>query len=332
MTANWATASQRRHTQAAHWLRQLALFFCLLFTPGWALADNRNDLTPAFALQVLVVGSENTAFNLHFIDELRRRAGPKIEVSLWSPNLAARKADEQVVVIALGRQALSAALAENPDAPLLTLMATSDQLYDVNLDVPHRSAIFHDPPLLQQALLGRLILPQASRVALLIQPGHEPRYQAVIAQLAERGFEARLFVVDGPGNLISGLSRALLFADFILGTPDDEIFNPRTIKHILLTAYRRNRIVIGPSRPFVSAGALASTYTPLSVTFDETLLYLNYYQNHGAFPAPGWPERFAIDVNRQVAQSLNVPVPSNEQLETRLRRLLHDNKGERDEE
>ncbi|MCH8498628.1 MAG: ABC transporter substrate-binding protein [Marinobacter sp.] len=310
----------------------LPLLLCLLSSPAMGSADSRNDFTPAFAMQVLVVGSENTAFNLHFIDELRRRAGPKIEVALWSPALAARKADVHVVVIALGRQAVASALAENPDAHLLALMATSDQLYDVNLDVPYRSAIFHDPPLLQQALLGRLILPQASRVALLVQPGHEPRYQSTVAQLAEKGFETRLFVVDGPGNLISGLSRALLFGDFILGTPDDEIYNPRTIKHILLTAYRRNRIVVGPSRPFVSAGALASSYTPLSVTFDETLRYLSHYQDHGAFPAPGWPERFAIDVNRQVAQSLNVPVPPNEQLETRLRRLMHENKGERDEE
>lgn len=326
------TKSSKLHSTA--WWASCVLALLLAVTSSNGIAEetpNRNLASLAFATQVLVAGSDNTALNLHFIEEMRRRGNSNIEWGLWSPGLALQD-DADKIIIALGANALSKVLATTPDAPVLVVMASSYQLQGMDLGTPHRSAIYHDPPLLRQALLGRAILPQASRVALLVRSGSEDHYQDILASLDEAGFEARLFAVEGTSNLISGLSRALLFADFILGTPDDEIYNPRTIKHILLTAYRRNRIVVGPSRPFVSAGALASTYTPLSVTLDETLGYIKHYQEHGVFPAPSWPEHFVIEVNRQVAQSLNVPVPPIEQLEARLQRLVYENKGQRDEE
>ena len=99
------------------------------------------------------------------------------------------------------------------------------------------------------------------------------------------------------------------------------VYNRATIKHILLTTYRQGRVLIGPSRAYVRAGALASTYTPIDDFAREAATLIRHWLENGVWPAPRYPEHFNIVVNRQVARSLNILVPKTDILESQLRAL-----------
>lgn len=276
---------------------------------------------PSYSTSLLIAGSGNTAFNTRFTALLEARLGPDVEVLPYTPELS--KARPGTLVLALGPQAMSRVQNQQPRPPTLALMMTEDQFSGYrNRQGAPLSALYHNPPLLHQAILGQLILPQSTRVALLVQPGQEAAFDNLFEELADYGLQARAFIVEGDDSLIATLSRALSYGDFLLAQPDSVIYNPRTIKHILLTAYRRNRIVIGPNRAFVNAGALASTYTPISTVIDEAIAALQAYKATGQLPPPAYPDTLEVEVNRQVARSLNIPLPDTAYLTERLKERI----------
>ncbi|MEX0604423.1 MAG: ABC transporter substrate-binding protein [Marinobacter sp.] len=309
----------------AYWLIRLAkLFVCvLLFSPLPALSQNASNSAYSGLpkTSILVAGSGNTAFNAHFMNLLNRGLGDSADISTYTEDRIL--ATPNALVITLGSNALSQVQQQRPRPAILALMI-SEALFAGYL---HRtgapsSAIYNHLPLLQQALLGHLILPQASRIALLARPGTEASYDSLIESLSHFDLEVRVFTVESNDVLIATLSRALTYGDFLLATPDEMIFNPRTIKHILLTTYRRNRIIIGPNRAFVGAGALASTFVPLHGVVAKVHEQLEAYSATGKLLPPAYPRNFAVEVNAQVARSLNIPVPAPDILEARLKEQL----------
>jgi len=229
----------------------------------------------------------------------------------------ARKAPS-VPVVALGPEAVTRVLQESPESPILALLVNEGFYSALNAPSERISALFYDPPLARQALLGKTILPHATRIAVLARPENALRYDNQLAPLRDAGLEAQVFVVSSDDRLIPTLVRALGYGDFLLALPDDRIYNPRTIKHILLTAYRRSRIVIGPRQAYVKAGALASTYTPLTTLVREAAGYIRTHREKGAFPPAAYPLGYAIEVNRQVARSLNILLGDDQALEQQL--------------
>src|SRR5690606_42064106 len=57
------------------------------------------------------------------------------------------------------------------------------------------------------------------------------------------------------------LSRLLDQSDVLLGLDDPLLYNPHTIKTLLLSSYGRRQALIGPAAAFVHAGSLVSTYS-----------------------------------------------------------------------
>ena len=306
------------------WLASLFVCALLLGSPPLAAQAPGNNISTSLPeTPILVAGSANTAFNAHFMNLLAREVGDSTDIAPYTEDRSLAR--PEALVITLGSRALSQVQQQRPRPPTLALMISEDQFSGYR-DRPgaDSSAVYNDLPLLQQALLGHLILPQANRIALLARPGTEAGYDSLIEALAQFSLELRVFPVDSNDTLIPTLSRALTYGDFLLAAPDEMIFNPRTIKHILLTTYRRNRIVIGPNRAFVGAGALASTYVPLHVVVTNVLEQIKAYRTTGSLLPPAYPGDFAVEVNAQVARSLNIPVPAPDILEARLKERLNE--------
>lgn len=288
----------------------------LLMTSGEALARE-----PVIYLQ----GSGNPVFNQRFTELLTEHLGPGIRLEAFSPEMSHLRPNAPIIT--LGPEALGEVVEAAPGHPLVALLVNR-QLISALLTggEPRLTALYYDPPLLRQALIGRAILPQATRVAILARPDEVVRYDRLIRELAVSGLEARVFMVSGDDVLIQALTRALSFGDFLLATPDEFLYNPHTIKHILLTTYRRNRLVIGPSQAFVRAGALASSYAPLTDYAEEAAALISHYLDTGELLPPAYPVSFDIDVNHQVARSLNIPLPDDAQLVEEVLQLLESNR------
>lgn len=224
------------------------------------------------------------------------------------------------LVIALDASTLAEVRANNNDQPIIALFSTRDAIRKAVGNDSNFSAIYSDPPLLRQAKLGQLIIPRASHVAILASPQKAGDYEELLDAIREQeGLYARVFVVSSQKTLTRDLNRALAYGDFILGTPDNRIFNRNTVKPLLLTSYRRNRLVIGPSRPFVRAGAVASTYTPAGEQVDEAVSLIKAWFSERALPEPRYPWDFRVAINHQVANSMNIPLPDAEALRESLK-------------
>lgn len=274
-----------------------------------------------FSQLVLVAGSDNAAFNIRFTELLRHQLGNDVDVIPYTES--ASQAHPQALVVSLGNRALSRVQQQSPRPPTLALMVDEGQFSNYSgREGPPLSAIYHDPPLVRQALLGHLILPHGNQVAMLVRPGQEIHYDKLINDLAIFGLKAKLFTVESEESLIASLARALTYGDYLLAISDSAIYNPRTIKHILLTAYRRNRIVIGPGRAFVRAGVLATTYTPLDDIAAAAGEHIQSFLDSGHMPPAIHPEDFGVEINQQVARSLNIPIASAAELEAQLKLLL----------
>ncbi|EDM49235.1 ABC transporter substrate-binding protein [Marinobacter algicola] len=271
--------------------------------------------------QVYLAGSGNSALNRRMLSLLEETLGSDVNIRSFHSGQTAL--DNTTPVITLGPEAFTRVRQENRDVPILALLV--DQSFISGYSERSEgsvSGILYNPPLIRQAITGQEILPHATRVAMLARPETVELYEPLVDKLPTYGLQARVFVVSSDDDLIPTLIHALNYGDFILAAPDSGIYNPRTIKHILLTAYRRNRIVIGPSQAYVKAGSLASTYTPLTEIAKLAANYIEQYRRDGQFPPPAYPDVFRIELNDQVARSLNIPLPDRQEIINSVRERL----------
>lgn len=278
------------------------LVLCLTFSRPLLGADPR-------ALPLVdVLSNDNPELTQQVVRLLQRELSTVASIRYRSePGHSQDAAGTPRVLLLLGSSALIHATRDSPPVPGIVLFMEKERFLEQRLHHPMPlTALYHDAPLVRQALLGRQILPQAKSFAVLASPGNEAGMAADLAYLASLGLQGHVFVVDSPARLMNALSRALLHGEFLLATPDTLIYNRSTIKHILLTAYRQNRVLIGPSRPYVRAGALATSYTPLEDYIAEAAEMIRETLRDKAPPAPRYPRTFRIEVNQQVARSLNI--------------------------
>jgi hypothetical protein len=282
------------------------------------------------ARNVYFAGSGNAPLDQHLVQLLKGELEPAISlIEVSDDQLATLDAGP---VITVGPAAFSRARQANRSAHILAMLVDKSFISGFAERSPGQiTGVLYDVPLIRQALTGKAILPQATKIALLATADSVELYEPLIDELPTYGMSARIFLVENNDKLIPTLVRALGYGDFLLAAPDSAIYNPRTIKHILLTAYRRNQIVIGPTQAYVKAGSLASSYAPFPEMVEMADEFLATFFETGKFPAPSYPEDFRVEVNTQVARSLNIPLPSREDIATRVDRQLTVNREASDE-
>ncbi|MEC7376666.1 MAG: ABC transporter substrate-binding protein [Pseudomonadota bacterium] len=303
------------------WRRLLMVARRALVVPLLALLAPMAAAQEPTAQTVYFAGSGNAALDQHLIQLL--------EQELPADTTLEKVSDDQLPaitsrpIVTVGPAAFTRVRQASRSAPILATLVDREFITSFAERAPGQiSAVYYDVPLIRQALTGKAILPQATKIALLATADSVELYEPLIDELPRFGLEARVFLVERPDRLIPTLVRALGYGDFLLAAPDSAIYNPRTIKHILLTAYRRNQIVIGPSQAYVKAGALASSYAPFPEMARLAGDYLAEFFESGAFPAPTYPEQYRVEINEQVARSMNIPLPGRDEIAERVNRQL----------
>ncbi|MEP3560917.1 MAG: ABC transporter substrate-binding protein [Marinobacter sp.] len=275
------------------------------------------------AQTVYFASSGNLSLDKYFIDLVVENLGPGFKVKPLPTHSPPSK--KNAPIIAIGPKAFARIYRSTPNTVMIGTFVDRQFMDKYATEQNSRiTAIYYDVPLLRQALTGKVILPQADKVAILASYVNRNSYGALIEQLSAYGLEGKVFIVADKEQLIPSVIRALSYGDFILGTPDHDIYHPRNIKHILLTAYRRNKILIGPSQAFVKAGAIASSYAPFSAIAEKTASHLIYYRENEVFPAAVYPDAYGVELNEQVARSLNIPLPERPRISEAVDELLED--------
>jgi ABC-type uncharacterized transport system substrate-binding protein len=129
-----------------------------------------------------------------------------------------------------------------------------------------------------------------------------------------------LLIHPQPRESLPSLIAKALQGDIILATPDKEIYNRSTVKSILLSSYRKRIPVIGFSRSFVTAGALAAVHsTPEQIASQIGELVQAYIQTRSFDQKQYYPDNFSVTINQQVSHSLNIKTPDSDRLEAVLK-------------
>lgn len=285
----------------------LALLFCCI------------PSVQADPLRVTMVLSEEGGAYLAFSDALRN----KLQANRFVLNT--QRFDEKLrdsdLYIAVGMKAASE-LASRDVATLNVLVPKAG--YERLLRIPAQhskphSAVFLDQPLERQVALLLAALPATRHVGVLYA-APQPELQNLRHLLADKDIRLHDQTVDATQSLNDALESILNVSEVIFVLADAEIYNPGTIRNILLTAYRKQVPLVGISQAYVKAGALCAVYTTPEQVAEQATDIVERYAESGKLPAAQYPSEFEVSVNTQVARSLEIHIKDADQLRNEIRR------------
>lgn len=183
------------------------------------------------------------------------------------------------------------------------------------------TAVYLDQPYRRQLSLAKLITPSAKSVATALGP-HSTNDRKLLQKAANAlGLELKSATLDESDNPIHKLQPLIKSADIFLSLPDKSVFNRTTAKWILYISFRQRIPLIGFSKKYVDAGALAAVYSTPSDIGKQTAEALKYYSERNRLPDPTYSKYFNVSTNKTAANSLRINIPPEDALAQRLREL-----------
>ncbi|MFZ2265991.1 MAG: ABC transporter substrate binding protein [Azonexus sp.] len=217
-------------------------------------------------------------------------------------------AEHPDLIIAVGSSALRQALARASPTPIIATLIPRLSYEKLLAESGNRnrrvSAIWLDQPPARQAIFLRHLLPGKTRIGMLLS--NETRAQAAQFRqpFANAGLSLDSEDSESDQTLLPALNSLLGRVNILFAIPDSNIYKRDNIKSILITTYRYQRPVIAFSPAFVNAGALAALYSTPAQIARQTV---DIMQSAGpTLPPPGSPNQFAILINQNVAEALNL--------------------------
>ncbi len=224
----------------------------------------------------------------------------------WVSDSAATPADVQLH-IAWQQDAYRHALASSSRAPILVL---SQQALVTGRLRSQDSALIWGAPLAQQVQLVRRLMPLAKRIGVLYREALRSDDALLLTSAASTSTGVQIVPLPVEAPLTARvIAEAAEQVDVLIASNDDSLFNRDTAKLVLLTAYRHQRVVVGPTPAFVSAGAVATQAVPKAALIAAIKARVLHWQGTGHLGESQAITRFAPVINSQVARSLGVVVP-----------------------
>lgn len=180
----------------------------------------------------------------------------------------------------------------------------------------HVAALYRDQPLARQLRLARQLFPRLQRVAIL--QGEQPLPVSHQQLRDDSGLDITVVSIRDKPDWAKSLSQLLADNDILLGLDDPQMYNSDTIHSILLTAYRHGKVLVGPGKPFVTAGGLASCYSDIDQYLQQLGDMVKIYLQTDKLPESQYPKNYQVAINQQVASSLGLTLPDEKTITTRL--------------
>lgn len=234
-------------------------------------------------------------------------------------------------LITIGYKAASTVISSNSNKPVLSLLIPKlaiNRLLQENINKEYRylySAIYIDQPIYRQAQLIHKLSDSFKTVGVIYGKNSYSRKKNISKILKNHKLHPHNITVLDRTELISETRYISENSDVLLAIPDNTIFNRRSIKGILLTTYRNQIPVIGYSKAYVKAGALAAVFSTAEniskqaieiLQKNKTFNYISATRTH--------PEYFDVAINNNVARSLNIHTIDRDY----LLQLLHNSEPE----
>ena len=275
------------------WRRGLLLACLLLAVPAWSA-------------NILLTAAEDSAGVRAFTQALaQQRPDDQVSFTPLTELPAPRDVPASTRLILLDLPGLDWRLQDTQGPPTLVLRISRLQARQRlgNTHPAKISLLWSDPPLDRQLRLIAHILPQAQRVGVLYDAGSEFLLRELIQSAKPIGLQIVPQLWDNTSDS-RPLQNLFKNSDVLLGLDDPNLYNPKTVKNLLLSSYAQQLPLVGPNAGFVRAGSLASTYSDQA----DWLAVLDHLldQPPANWPHTLYPEHFKVVGNPQVARSLGI--------------------------
>ena len=183
------------------------------------------------------------------------------------------------------------------------------------------TAIYLDQPYARQLALARLISPNAQSIATALGPHSSNDLPLLKKAAKDHQLKLKYATLKETDNPIHKLQPLIRGADLFLSLPDKSVFNRTTAKWILYISFRQRIPLIGFSRKYVDAGALAAVYSTPEDIGHQTAQTIRLYATNKRLPPPAYSNHFRVATNETAANSLRITIPSEAMLTEQLMEL-----------
>lgn len=231
---------------------------------------------------------------------------------------------EAALIVSVGTRASERAIAAGGARPVFATLvpaATWRQLAADAGPVP-ATALYLDQPVRRHAALVRALLPPVRELGVVLGPASAGLASEL--QSAAAGFSIRIHRSDitSPDAVGDAVVAVLQRSEALLAVPDPVVYNRYSVRAVLLATFRLRRPVVGFSEAWVRAGALGAAHsTPDQLGTELASMVDAWLAVRGPLPQARHPESYTVTVNRQVAFSLGIYLPTDAALLERVRAL-----------
>lgn len=292
----------------------LMLFFVACLLPATGSAD-----TTGLAL----IYQQDKSFSVAIARNLQQRfAADNRQLTLIPLNTInddnLRALSPNTLIISLGSETTQELFQHRRPNPVISLLIPKQAYRTLLQQKPPNvrwTAVYIDQPLSRQLALIRHLLGPDKKVGVLLGPYSEAEKSSL--QSAARSSRQQLEIqkINDQDQLIPALNMLTDHSDVLLALPDPTVFNKTTIRGILLLSYRKNIPMIGFSRAYVKAGAIAALYTDLDQISEQAYrLTLRFLKTGGLPRSSYYPDAFSVELNYKVARTLNLDLKDEQTL------------------
>lgn len=227
------------------------------------------------------------------------------------------------LIIAVGSRAAETLENHPATSPLMLTMVPRATYERVRSKHTVIGGVLIDQPPARYIQLVRIALPDHNMIGLLAGRDSKESVQRLISAAREQGLKAQSETVLDEQEIYPSMQKLLGDGSALLATPDNTVFNSRTIPSILLSAFRRQIPVIGFSPAYVNAGATVALYSSPEQLATQTAELARAVLNGNSTPGMQYPRQFTVGINERVARALGLHIDDSPVIRERLERLEH---------
>ena len=231
---------------------------------------------------------------------------------------------ETNLILAIGSQTTKTLLDNNTTSPILSLLipkSFSDALEKTHPDTTNWSCLLIDQPINRHFQLISEIFGAEYKAGILLGPLTQSSEGKFSSAANATGNKISTRYIESPEQLSPALKSLSKETNVLLASPDQSIYNRSTTRGILLDSYRYKLPIIGFSKAYVKAGAIAAIYSkPEQISFQATQLSKRFLLNHTLDNKKYYPDDFSVSLNHKVARSMGIRLPEISTLTKQIKR------------
>lgn len=264
--------------------------------------------------KILIVHQSTNSINQKIIHQLKqnpRLSAYQIQQLTLDPNtIDASKLNDQQLLIAIGSKTTKRLLDAKLSAPVLSALmpnhlAKSFQTHYANKK--NWSNLVIDQPIERQFHLITAIMGKHKKAGVLLGPYTSGMEKTLKKAARKTKHNIVTEHIKDPALISASIKSLNSVVDVLLTLPDPVIYNKSTIRGILLSSYRKKLPIIGFSKAYVKAGAIAAVYSKPEQISQQLADISNQFLKIGSFQKPVYyPDDFSVALNKKLAKSLGI--------------------------